>query len=324
MDSTKHREEYDITTTGDLYIHQDDLNTYAAPIFVVISTTIVLTNVICFVLYQKFGIKTVHGFFVMTLCLGNSLIGCSTLLSIVPFYIGNATPYICAIGVWSVSWGILFNIAMTFWICLERFIIVTNIPSKGVVWMQRGKIYIVLITGTGFALYLSLLFLGMHNNNTFKCDGIHVFGPFYPYYSLLMSLPLFFLLIVTIVIYKKTLYKLSTLMKLDNRQIETQSSFGKNNKHTKTVFQTMLQTIAVNVHDSKDVKCSNKGSDDTIDIPCQCEINDIDIRRKDWLDDKRIFNDSERETSKQLGQPTSKQISGIRGKKKISFSSFAN
>lgn len=122
-------------STSAVYSNRTDLNTnfkatengapYGAIFFLTCSVLAILSNLVSMVFYFGSGPKNVHGFFIMSLCLGNSLMGCSTFLSVLNFFIEGAR-YVCAISTWTMTWGIIYNNFMTFLICLEKYIIVNR------------------------------------------------------------------------------------------------------------------------------------------------------------------------------------------------------
>ncbi|CAC5417183.1 unnamed protein product [Mytilus coruscus] len=198
---------------------EENKTSYIAIIFATFSVLIILSNSIFLVFYLTSGHKTAHGFFVMSLCLGNCLIGCSAFLSTLQYLI-SGTPYVCSISTWTLTWGIIFNICVTFWICLERYIIVHHVPMKNVQWMQKNRKQIVSGTALGIAIYLTILFACTGDNNVVICDGIHLFRHLYPVYAGMTSVPVFCFLLTTVVLYRKTLVRLSKLTKKENSTLE--------------------------------------------------------------------------------------------------------
>lgn len=202
---------------------------YIAIIFATFSVLIILSNAIFLVFYLTSGHKSAHGFFVMSLCLGNCLIGCSASLSTMQYLI-SGTPYVCSISTWTLTWGIIFNICVTFWICLERYIIVHHVPMKNVQWMQKNKIQIVSATALGIAIYLTILFACTGDNNIVICDGIHLFRHLYPVYAGMTSIPVFCFLSTIVVLYRKTLVRLSKLKRKENSALKMKK---KTNSHVR-------------------------------------------------------------------------------------------
>ncbi|XP_063420111.1 uncharacterized protein LOC134705291 isoform X2 [Mytilus trossulus] len=202
---------------------------YIAITFATFSVLVILSNSIFLVFYLISGHKTAHGFFVMSLCIGNCLIGCSASLSTLQSII-TGTPYVCSISTWTLTWGIIFNICITFWICLERYIIVHHVPMKNVQWMQKNRRQIVSGTALGIAIYLTILFACTGDNKVVICDGIHLFRHLYPVYAGMTSVPVFCFLLATVVLYRKTLVRLSQLKRKENSALKRKT---KTNLHVK-------------------------------------------------------------------------------------------
>ncbi|CAC5417182.1 unnamed protein product [Mytilus coruscus] len=187
---------------------------YGAIFFATCSVLAILSNAVSMVFYFGSGPNNVHGFFIMSLCLGNSLMGCSTFLSVANYLVEGA-PYVCAISTGTMTWGIVYNIFMTFWICLEKYIIVHRIPMKTVNWMQTYRYKIVSGTAVGIAIYLTMLFTITQDNNAVICDGVHLFRHLYPVFAGMTSIPVLCFLIIIVVLYSKTLRMIALLAPKD-------------------------------------------------------------------------------------------------------------
>lgn len=164
----------------------------------------VLCNTISFILYLCYGIKNVHGIFVMSLCIGNCFIGLSSFLATLNFLIFSI-PYICSASLYTLTCGILFNLAMSCWISLERYTVVQNIKRTSDLWIEKKMHVIVFTTGLVILTYTTVLFLHVHNNDAVICAGINVFQHMFTLYIYMTSLPMIVFLIATATMYSKTL-----------------------------------------------------------------------------------------------------------------------
>lgn len=277
-------------STSAVYSNRTDLNTsfkatengapYGAIFFLTCSVLAILSNLVSMVFYFGSGPKNVHGFFIMSLCLGNSLMGCSTFLSVLNFFIEGAR-YVCAISTWTMTWGIIYNNFMTFLICLEKYIIVQQIPMKTVNWMQTYRHKIVSGTALGIAIYLAIIFFLTQDNNAVICDGVHLFRQLYPVFAGMTSIPVFCFLIITVGLYSKTLRRIAILAPKDNtinvRNVNSNVLFEKrtvsNQRPKSGVPSTSSQLGSMDTRDLEDSEYLTCDKHNEIIYNCQIKRN---------------------------------------------------
>ena len=160
---------------------------------------------------------------------------------------------------------------------------------KRVAWMEQRKVSIVVITGFAIALYLILMFLASQNHKAKICDGLHIFQQFYVVFAGMIWIPVFGLLIVINVIYRRTLTKISRMTKAEAKNIKMKRKKQDKkingarfelNTSVKEVWKTATISSRENTHKTyDDVTCSDAAVDRQASIPhmTSVEFKDVDF-----------------------------------------------